>query len=57
MEILSCGVFYSSTPANEGMVLVCKYGNWYPMHVSSNLKAAEIACTSIGYLSVECELC
>ena len=46
---------YDSTPANEGLVLVCKNGTWHPVSHSSSCYAAEIACTAAGYTQLECE--
>ena len=45
-----------STPDNEGIVLVCRDdGTWYPMRDDSSCRAYEIACTTAGYIQLDCE--
>ena len=45
---------FSSTPSNEGIVLICKAGTWYPVLDSSNCRAAEIACNATGTNELKC---
>ena len=48
---------YDSTLDNEGIVLVCKDGRWYPMRNNyGNCRELEIVCNSIGYTQLDCEL-
>ena len=48
---------YDSTPDNEGIVLVCKDGTWYPMWTNwGDCRALEIVCNSVGYTQLDCEL-
>lgn len=46
---------HESTPDNEGLILVCKNGIWYPMYGSSSCRASEIVCNTLGYSDVECK--
>ena len=47
---------HDSTPDNEGIVLVCKDGTWYPMYGYSDCRAFELACISAGYTQLDCKL-
>ena len=44
---------YSSTPDDEGIVLICYYGSWYPVHQQS-CHVAQIAC-NVSSLGLKCE--
>lgn len=43
----------NSTPDNEGLVIVCNNGKWYPVYGFSGCRTAELACYEAGYLSLE----
>ena len=53
---------YSSTPDDEGIVLICRNGVWYPIYYSSTVpvyqystcRVAEIAC-NVNSLRLKCE--
>ena len=45
---------YSSTPDDEGIVLICRFGTWYPLHQYSCRNVVEMAC-SVNSLKLECE--
>ena len=44
---------YSFTPDDEGIVLICYYGTWYPIYQYS-CRVPEIAC-NVNYLRLKCE--
>ena len=46
---------YRSTPDDEGIVLLCIGGTWYPLHQNSDCFAAKIACHQAGYHFVKCK--
>ena len=45
---------YSSTPDDEGIVLICRNNTWYPLHQYSTCRVAEIAC-NVNSLRLKCE--
>ena len=55
MMLSNCGVPLTLPQTMKGLILlICKSGTWYPLHDSSNCRAAEIACYSAGHYSAEC---
>ena len=45
---------YATTPDNEGILLTCMSGTWYPLYHTTDCKVAELACESLGYEGMEC---
>ena len=45
---------YSFTPDDEGIVLICYYGVWYPVDEYSCTNVVEMSC-SVNSLKLECE--
>ena len=55
MAPLNSGVLLIPTPDNEGLLLICKDGIWYPMHNTSDCQIADLLCNAKGYSGVECK--
>ena len=47
---------YESTPDNEGIVLLCISGVWYPLYQTSDCNVAKVVCNQLGFHSVKCKL-